>query len=425
MASVNEAERQELAPPDDTFGTIDDLDCRGRVVFLRIDAFVLDALADSRARREEPGAGEDVAPGEASGAETPARTSVEKLRELDARVIVATHLSSEDKAAARIADVEELASGLSEKLGVEALVPDEPVGDATLRIIQGLRTGQICVLPDLLAHPGEARNDERFARALAQHVDAYVGDAFASSHLAYASIARLPRLVPRRALGYRARREVEVASRLFASSRGSVAMVLGGSELGPRLGTVSAWLSRLDALHVGGAAAVTLLAAAGRAPASASAEPARLAEARSLLARARDLDVEVRLPVDFWVQPAGASQLEVVAAKDLTAEARVIDIGPRSLEQLSSALATVDRLAWWGPLGHLGRGGTEASLQLAHVCARPEVMSVVLGVETGRFVRQLPPDVHGRIDLVTTGTQALVALLSGQRLPGLEALRNR
>jgi phosphoglycerate kinase len=420
---VNEAERQNLTAPDNTFGTIDDLDCRGRVVFLRVDPFVLDALADSRAVREEPSVDAAVVPDELGGAEPHARTSLERLLQLEARVIVGTHLSPEDKAAARIADIEELASGLSEQLGIEALVPDEPVGDATLRIIHGLRAGQICVLPDLLANPGEAKNDERFARALAQHVDAYVGDAFASSQLPFASIARLPRLVPRRALGYRAGLELEVASRLFASSRGSVAMVLGGSELGPRLGTVSAWLSRLDTLHVGGAAAVTLLSAAGRAPAFASTEPARLAEARSLLGRARDLDVVIRLPTDFWVELPGSSRPEVVAAKDLPAEARVIDIGPRSLEHLASALTTVTRLAWWGPLGHLARGGAEASRELAHICARPEVMSVVLGVETGRFVRQLPRDVRGGIDLVTTGTQAVVALLSGQRLPGLEALR--
>ncbi len=420
---MNEAERQNLTAPDNTFGTIDDLDCRGRVVFLRVDPFVLDALADSRAVREEPSPGEDVIPDEAASAEAHARTSLERLLQLEARVIIGTHLSPEDRAAARIADIEELASGLSEQLNVEALVPDEPVGDATLRIIHGLRPGQICVLPDLLANAGEAKNDERFARALAQHVDAYVGDAFASSHLPYASIARLPRLVPRRALGYRAGRELEVASRLFSSSSGSVAMVLGGSELGPRLGTVSAWLSRFDTLLVGGAAAVTLLSAAGRAPAFASTELARLAEARSLLSRARDLDVEIRLPMDFWVELPGASGPEVVAAKDLPADARVIDIGPRSLVQLTSALATVTRLAWWGPLGHLGRAGAEASLQLAQICARPEEMSVVLGVETGRFARQLPLDVRGGIDLITTGTRAVVALLSGQRLPGLEALR--
>lgn len=420
---LNEAERPKLAP-ESAFGTIDDLDCKGRRVFLRVDPFVVDSIDDARA---EPAPGEHpAAPGvEAAHEPLTARTSLERLLELEARVIVGTHLSAEDKAVARVADIEELASRLSERLGVEALIPDEAVGDAALRIIHSGRPGQICVLPDLLGSPGEINNDERFARSLAQHVDAYVGDAFASSHLPYASIARLPRLVPRRALGYRARHELEVLSRLFAASRGSVAMVVGGSALGPKLGAINACLPRIGTLCVGGAAAVTLLSAMGRAPAEASAEPARLAEARSLLSRVRDLGIPIQLPTDFWVRLPHALEPEVVPARTLPADARVIDIGPTSLEQLTAALAGAAHLLWWGPLGHLAAGGTRASLQLSELCARPGVNGVVLGGETRMFVRQLPAELRRGIELVTTGTHAALAVAKGQRLPGLEALRNK
>lgn len=421
---MNEAERSKLAPAESAFGAIDDLDCKGRLVFLRVDPFVADNLDDARAQPEPSDDAAALGAGAAREA-LKARTSLERLLELEARVIIGTHLSPEDKAAARVSDIEELASRLSERLGVEVLIPDEAVGDAALRIIHSGRPGQICVLPDLLGSPGEVNNDERFARALAQHVDAYVGDAFASSHLPYASIARLPRIVPRRALGYRARHELEVLSRLFAASRGSVAMVLGGSALGPKLGTVNAWLPWISTLCVGGAAAVTLLSAMGRAPAEASAEPARLAEARSLLSRARDLGIPIQLPTDFWVQLPHALEPEVVPARTLPADARVIDIGPASLEQLTAALAGAAHLLWWGPLGHLAGGGTRASLQLSELCARPGVKSVVLGSETRHFVRQLPAELRSGIELVTTGTQAAIALSRGQRLPGLEALRNK
>lgn len=422
---MNEAERPKLAPVESAFGTIDDLDCKGRRVFLRVDPFVADNIDDARAQPPDPG--DDLAAPASGAAREPvgARTSLERLLQLEARVIIGTHLSAEDKAAARVADIEELASRLSERLGVEALIPDEAVGDAALRIIHSGRPGQICVLPDLLGNPGELNNDERFARALAQHVDAYVGDAFASSHLPYASIARLPRLVPRRALGYRARRELEVLSHLFAASRGSVAMVVGGSSLGPKLGPINAWLPRISSLCVGGATAVTLLAAMGRAPADASAEPARLAEARSLLSRARDLGIALVLPSDFWVQLPHALEPEVVPARTLPPDARVIDIGPASVEQLTAALAGASHLLWWGPLGNLTGGGTRASRQLAELCARPGVKSVVLGSETRQFVRQLPAELRQGIELVSTGTQAALSLASGQRMPGLEALRNK
>jgi len=423
---LNEADSPKLAAATgNAFGTIDDLDCKGRRVFLRVDPYILDTIDDARKQDVPSAEGDPALPAAPEASLRRALTSIEKLLELEARVIVGTHFTAEDRAATGLADVEELASRLSERLGVEALMPDECIGDASVRIIHGLRPQQICVLPDLLGSPGESKNDEGFARALAQHVDAYVGDAFASSHLPYASLSRLPRLVPRRALGYRARHELEVSSRLFASSRGSVALVLGGGTLGAKLGPVSGWLSRINKLYVGGAAAVTLLSAAGRAPALASTEPGRLAEARSLITRARDLGVEVVLPVDFWIQRPHSAEPEVVAARNLPEQARVVDIGPASTLSLSSALAQVAHLLWWGPLGDLGQHGVEGSLRVAELCAREDVMSVVMGQSTRRFVRELPPNVGSRIDLVTTGTQAVIALLGSSRLPGLEALRSR
>jgi 3-phosphoglycerate kinase len=50
---------------------------------------------------------------------------------------------------------------------------------------------------------------------------------------------------------------------------------------------------------------------------------------------------------------------------------------------------------------------------------------VLLGTRLGRFVRALCPEARAGIDLLCTGTAAACAFLSGQRLPGMEALRNR
>jgi phosphoglycerate kinase len=59
------------------------------------------------------------------------------------------------------------------------------------------------------------------------------------------------------------------------------------------------------------------------------------------------------------------------------------------------------------------------------LCARPEIMSVVMGGDTRRFVRALPPEVRAGIDLVSTGSAAARALLAGRRMPGIEAVRTR
>lgn len=441
--SVNENDGSKPgARPLDAFGTLEDLDCRGRRVFLRVDPYLLDTLDEEDAARAPADPAEPVAStddagepppmpfGSAPGAPpaAPSRSTLRRLLELEARVIVATHFGPDAPTATGLDGVEALASRLSERLGLEVFMPDEPVGDAAQRVINELRHGQLCVLPDLAAPRGgaEQRNDERFARALASGADAYVFDAFSQSHLEYASTAKLPRLVPRRALGARAGREIERLGSVFALNRGSVGLLLGGRRFSDKIDTLSEWLPRIDRVCIGGRVALTLLAAAGRAQPEAGAEVDRLAQARSLLARARDLGVTLSLPLDFRVQLAGDQGTLVKRAADVPAKARIVDLGPESTALFGEQLGKAKHLLWWGPLGDLRHAeGTEASRALAALCAEPALVSVALGGATRGFVRQLPPELQRGIDLVSTGSEAARALLAGRRLPGIDAVRVR
>jgi phosphoglycerate kinase len=82
-------------------------------------------------------------------------------------VVIGTRFDADAAADTGAASLDVLAARLCEQLGVESLLPDECVGDAVVRVLNQLRPGQICLLPDLSLEPGERSNDERFARALA------------------------------------------------------------------------------------------------------------------------------------------------------------------------------------------------------------------------------------------------------------------
>jgi len=464
---VNETDGSKpSARPSDAFGALEDLDCRGRRVFLRVDPYLIDELDDADAEHERlerervereqaelaaassaPDAGHvptaraesatgaasqgsPAAPAAAARTPTPAPalSTLRRLLELEARIVIGTHFTPEARTETGLDGVEGLATRLSERLGADVFMPDECVGDAAVRVISELRQGQLCVLPDLTSGRSgvEQKNDEAFARALSSSLDAYVFEAFSASHLDYASTVKLPRLVPRRAIGLRARRELEALSSLFALSRGSVGLLLGGYSFSDKVETLESWLPRVDRLCIGGALSLTLLAAAGRAQPEAGAQIDRLAQARSLFARARDLGVTLTLPLDFVVQLEGDRGTLVKRAADVPAKARIIDIGPESVALFTEVLGKAKHLLWWGPLGHLGHPeGSQASRTLAALCAEPSTVSVVLGSDTRRFVRGLSAELRRGIDLVSSGSAAARALLAGRRLPGIEAVRVR
>lgn len=433
MSSKEPASPRLESQPADAFGTIEALDCRGRRVFLRLDPYVVEDLAPRTASSSTPEAArEESSADNASASKAAPRTigeittSLERLLQLEARVVIGTHVSREVAEETGLADLEAVATRLSERLGVEVLMPDQCVGDAVVRVIHNLRKGQLCVLPDLLEAPGEAQNDEGFARGLAGLVDAYVGDAFSASHLEYASLVRLPRLAPRRALGYRARRELGVLSRMTALPRGTLGLALGAERLEAEIELIEALLPRLELMCVSGGLALTLLAALGKVQADACPEPERLARARSLLTKARDMRVSVVLPSDFRVQFAGDAGALVVGPDRLVPGARLLDVGPESIDRFAAALGRADNLLWWGALGNTRHAeGRASSQRMAELCSNPDAFSVVVGGEVRRFLEQQPSELRGNIDLISTGAAAARMLVLGRRLPGIEALRVR
>jgi len=203
-------------------------------------------------------------------------------------------------------------------------------------------------------------------------------------------------------------------------------MALGGRKFSEKVDTLGTWLPRIDTLCVGGGVAMTLLLAAGHGAEHAHAEVDRLAQARSLLARARDLGVKVLLPTDLCVQVDDERETRIVSPFSLPKGARIVDIGPETVSRFAASLGQSKHLLWWGPFGNLQHpAGSSSSAEVAAVCARPGITSLVLGGDTRRFVRQLPPEIEAGIDLVSTGSTAAKALLNGHRLPGIEALRSR
>jgi phosphoglycerate kinase len=447
--------------------TVDDLIGQHLRVFLRADAYVLyepaAAAEPDAAAAPEPAPVAAAAPApesapseievplgatdvvtvaaeavEARPAPAAPPSSLRRLLELGARVFVGTELSRAFSLETGIASLEELATHLSERLGADVLMPEELVGDSLAKVAQDLRPGQICLLPDLARAEADVQNAESLARRLASYIDAYVGDAFSVCHLPDRGFLRLPRLVPQRALGYRMQHELERLSELGQPGSSPLVLVVGGERFSDKAALLNQWVPRASAIAFGGGVANTVLAALGHDVGQSTCEPERLAEARSFVARARALGVELIVPVDVavrtasgaWVkgslvQAARPDEVEpatVVPVARVGAEQIITELGPESVRRVCEAAGKARSVLWWGPLGvSSARGYADSTLALSEALGRAAALSVALGSELRRSLLALPDGARG-LGLISTGSSAAQALLGGRRLPGAEVL---
>src|SRR5205823_4594537 len=107
------------------------------------------------------------------------------------------------------------------------------------------------VLENTRFDPREAKNDEAFARELADGCDLYVDDAFGSAHRAHASTEAVAHVLPAYA-GLLLEQEVAQLGRLLGEVVRPFVLVSGGAKVEDKLGVLQKLGGRADTVLVGG-----------------------------------------------------------------------------------------------------------------------------------------------------------------------------
>ncbi len=362
--------------------------------------------------------------------------TIKRLVESGARVIVASTFGKGRRAPAsgkapasrrdRPSDapppsIEPAAARLSELSGYDVHLPDACVGDSVKKVIGDLREGQICVLENLLAEEEDERSDEAFARDLLAYCDVFVNDALSACEGESATTTLLPRLVEKRVAGPALLAELEAVARILGT-RGPLTLVLGGSKLTDKLELLTHLMPRVTHLCVGGVPANTLVRARGGAMGTSHVEDTYLAGARTLIQQASS---QLVMPQDFVVASSvKAARGHVVVAGELANDESAVDLGPATVAAITEKIAQSAAVLWWGTIGfHKNPAFSEGTRALVQAMAESSAFTMAAGDDSVAAARATSPEHAERFGCLSGGGSATLALLTGKKLPGVEALR--
>jgi len=342
-----------------------------------------------------------------------------------AKVILASHLGRPKPGRMEGLSLEPVGARLSELTGYEVHLPEDCVGDAPKKVTYDLRAGQICLLENLRFHEEEEKDDEGFARQLAELCDVYVNDAFGAAHRAHASVHALPRMVRERGAGLLMLKELKALGRLTDRPEKPYVAVLGGAKVSDKIDVVEALLGVVDMLIIGGAMANTFLAAQGKNMQKSRIEEDKLPLARTILSKAEARGVEILLPVDAVVAPSiDATSGEVARVDAIPEGTMALDIGPATIELFSKPIRKAKTVFWNGPMGLFETPAfSKGTFEIARVMSAAPGFTVVGGGDSAAAVKQAGEEIARGFDHISTGGGASLELLEGKKLPGVEALR--
>jgi phosphoglycerate kinase len=388
---------------------LEDLDVEGRRVLVRCDLNV--PLEDGRIT-------DDLR----------VRASLPTLRALlerGARLAVCSHLGRPKGKVVEDLRLKPVGEGLAALVREDVSTPMDIVGDEARSACAS--DARVVLLENLRFDPGEEKNDPGFADALASLADAYVNDAFGSSHRAHASVVGVPERLPA-AAGYLLADEVEKLERLLHDPERPFVAVLGGAKVSDKLGVIDNLLQRVDVVVVGGAMAFTLLKAKGEPVGRSLVEEDRLDEVRSVMQEADDKGVQIILPADVVAaeSPEEGAAYETVPLANI-GDRMGVDIGPRSAASFAEVVTGAKTVLWNGPMGIFEidafAGGTRAVAHAVADVTSRGAYTVVGGGDSAAALKQM--NMTDAVSHLSTGGGASLELLEGIDLPGVAVLRTK
>jgi phosphoglycerate kinase len=302
------------------------------------------------------------------------------------------------------------------------------IGKAAERAVAAMKPGDLLCLENTRFHPGEEKNDPAFAASLAKLGEIFVNDAFSAAHRAHASTEGVAHLLPSYA-GRLMQAELEALASALTTPVRPVMAIVGGSKVSTKLDLLGNLVAKVDVLVIGGAMANTFLAAEGVGVGTSLQEADMHATALEIVAKAKAAGCAIVLPVDAIVAGTLAPGVatEPVAMGAVPADQMILDIGPRTVAEITGRLAAMKTLVWNGPVGAFetppfDAGTTALAKAIGAATQAGALRSVAGGGDTVSALRHAGE--LERMSYVSAAGGAFLEWLEGKTLPGVAVLES-
>ncbi len=422
--------------------TIRDIDLKGKTVLVRVDynvpienGLITD---DYRIKKSLP--------------------TIQYLLDQDCKIVLCSHLGRpegpEDKSCSLAVCARRLGEMLDKKVGFV----NDCISDDAKSKIADLNNGEILLLENLRYYKEEESNDHDFAKRLSEGCDVFVQEGFGVVHRAHASTDAITKFLPSVA-GYLLEKEVSTIVGAMENPSRPLVTIIGGAKISDKIQLLKRFIEIADVVIVGGAMANTFLLANGHKIGESLADHEDVPLAREIIEMAREKAKNGRfvfyLPQDGVVAEEIASgaktrivdwgthaiaDIEHYPAKPpreasyVKAHEKILDIGPFSGAFMAGTMQLANTVVWNGAMGvtevdslqhKLGpfSHGTELIMEamLGQFGRRP--FAVVGGGDTVGYIENR--NAVELFDHVSTGGGASMELMSGKKLPGVEALEEK
>ncbi|CAI8385558.1 MAG: Phosphoglycerate kinase [Flavobacteriaceae bacterium] len=355
-----------------------------------------------------------------------AKPTIEKILTDGGSCVLMSHLGR-PKSKELAFSLQHIVEAASKALGVPVLFAPDCVGDIAETAVANLKPGEVLLLENVRYYKEETAGDPEFAKRLSRLGDIYVNDAFGSAHRAHASTAIITEHFPKdKCFGALLASEIYNLEKVLGDSQKPVTAVIGGAKVSSKITVIENILDKIDHLIIGGGMAFTFIKAQGGNIGNSLVEDDKQALALQILKLAEEKAVEIHLPLDV----IAADQFSEKANTQISPITQIpdgwmgLDSGPQSNSNFANVISKSKTILWNGPVGvfemELFSKGTISLGNAIASATEQGAFSLVGGGDSVAAVKQF--NLSKKVSYVSTGGGAMLEMLEGKILPGIQAI---
>ena len=355
-----------------------------------------------------------------------AKPTIDKILKDGGSCILMSHLGR-PKNREKEFSLSHLLETLSKDIGTKVKFVDDCIGEKVQQAVNDLKSGEVLLLENLRYYKEETDGNREFAEKLSKWGDVYVNDAFGTAHRAHASTAIIADFFPgKKYFGLLLASEVKSIQKVLDDSVKPVTAIIGGAKVSSKITVIESILDKIDNLIIGGGMAFTFIKSQGGKVGSSLVEDDYLETAKNILKEAAKKDVKIYLPVDAIIADSFSETAETKECdiNKIPDGWMGLDVGLKTSDIFGKVLVDSKTILWNGPVGvfemeKFSNGTKQLGLDIAKA-TKNGAFSLVGGGDSVAAVKEF--NLTDKVSYVSTGGGAMLEMLEGKTLPGIQAL---
>jgi phosphoglycerate kinase len=396
--------------------TIQDYNFKGKKVLVRVDFNVplnhnRQVTDDTRIRESLP--------------------TIKKILNEGGSVILISHLGRPKGGFENDYSLTPIVPVLTKLLGKNVYFTRDLFGQKTIEVCSKLQPGDVVMLENIRFYPEEeAGTDGDFAKQVASIGDAYVNDAFATSHRAHMSVSILPKYFPNdKFFGLLLANELENLDRILNDAKPPFTAIIGGAKVSNKIGIIKNLINKVDNLIIGGGMGFTFIKALGGKVGNSLFEEDWIDAAKDMVQEMMLKGVNLYLPTDVVVADtfSNDANFKTCPADEIEDDWMGLDVGKKTCRRYAEIINNSNTILWNGPMGVFElpnfQQGTKAIAIAVAGATISGSFSLVGGGDSVAAINTY--NLADQISYVSTGGGAMLEYVEGKVLPGVKAIMDK